>query len=87
MSAVFAAGLILLAAAAAAGLIAWRPGRLRGAPYALGAAGAACRRLRAGSRWQASTVQLDVAGWLAAPAGSGQGSRAWPWTGCLACSW
>jgi hydrogenase-4 component B len=74
VSAVFAAGLILLAAAAAAGLIAWRPGRLRGAPYALGAAGAACLAAVGGSALAGQTVRLNVAGWLAAPAGGGQGS-------------
>ena len=74
MSAVFAAGLLLLAAAAAVGLISWRPGRLRGAPYALGAAGAACLAATGGSALAGQTVRLDVAGWLAAPAGDGQGS-------------
>jgi formate hydrogenlyase subunit 3/multisubunit Na+/H+ antiporter MnhD subunit len=74
VSAVFAAGLLLLAAAAAVGLISWRPGRLRGAPYALGAAGAACLAATGGSALAGQTVRLDVAGWLAAPAGDGQGS-------------
>jgi hydrogenase-4 component B len=72
MSALFAAGLILLAAAAVSGLIPWRPGRLRGAPYVLGAAGAACASAAGGFALAGRTVQLDVAGWLAAPAGSGQ---------------
>ena len=62
MSAVFAAGLLLLAAAAAVGLISWRPGRLRGAPYALGAAGAACLAATGGSALAGQTVRLDVAG-------------------------
>ena len=74
MSAVFAAGLILLAVAAAVGLIAWRPGRLRGTPYALGAAGAACLAATGGSALAGQTVRLNVAGWLAAPAAGGQGS-------------
>ncbi len=73
MSAVFAAGLILLAAAAAAGLIAWRPGRLRATPYALGTAGAACLAAAGGSALAGQTVRLNVTGWLAAPAGGGPG--------------
>jgi formate hydrogenlyase subunit 3/multisubunit Na+/H+ antiporter MnhD subunit len=72
MSVLLAAGLILLAAAAVSGLIPWRPGRLRGAPYVLGAAGAACASAAGGFALAGRTVQLDVAGWLAAPAGSGQ---------------
>jgi hydrogenase-4 component B len=74
VSAVFAAGLLLLAVAAAVGLIAWRPGPLRGAPYALGAAGAGCLAATGGSALAGQTVRLGVAGWLAAPAGSGEGS-------------
>jgi hydrogenase-4 component B len=74
VSAVFAAGLILLAAAAAAGLIGWRPGRLRGAPYALGTAGAACLAATGGSALAGQPVRLNVAGWLAAPAGGGPGA-------------
>lgn len=73
MSAVFAAGLILLAVAAAAGLIAWRPGRLRAAPYALGAAGAACLAAAGGSALAGQPVRLNVGGWLTAP-GGGQGA-------------
>ena len=74
MSAVFAAGLILLAMAAAVGLIAWRPGRLRAAPYALGTIGAGCLAATGGFALADGTVQLNVAGWLAAPAGDGPGS-------------
>ena len=74
MSAAFAAGLILLAAAAAAGLVAWRPGRLHGAPYVLGAAGAACLAAVGGAALTGQTVRLSVAGWLAAPAGTSRGS-------------
>jgi len=74
VSAVFAAGLILLTAAAAVGLIAWRPGRLRAAPYALGAAGAACLAAAGGAALAGQTVRLNVAGWLSAPAGGGQNS-------------
>ena len=74
MSALFAAGLILLAAAAAAGLIVSRPGWARGAPYALGAAGSACAAAAGGFALAGRAVQLNVAGWLAPPAGTGQGS-------------
>jgi len=73
VSAVFAAGLLLLAAAAAAGLIAWRPGRLRAAPYALGAAGAACLAAAGGSALAGQRVRLEIGGWLAPPADAGQG--------------
>jgi hydrogenase-4 component B len=74
VSALFAAGLILLAAAAAAGLVPWRPGRLRAAPYALGTAGAACLAVAGGGALAGQAVRLNVAGWLAPPAGAGQGS-------------
>jgi formate hydrogenlyase subunit 3/multisubunit Na+/H+ antiporter MnhD subunit len=74
VSAVFAAGLILLAVAAAAGLIGWGPGRLRAAPYALGTVGAACLAAVGGSALAGQTVRLNVAGWLAPPAGDGQGT-------------
>ena len=86
MSAVLAAGLILFAAAAVAGLTVSRPGsacargddppsapRLgwaRGVPYALGAAGAACVAAAGGFALTGRTVQLNVAGWLAPPAGA-----------------
>jgi len=74
VSAVFAAGLILLALAAATGLISWQPGRLRGAPYALGTAGATCLAVAGGAAVAGQSVRLDVAGWLSAPAGAGPGS-------------
>ena len=74
MSAVFAAGLILLAVAAAAGLIAWRPGRLHAVPYALGTAGAACLAAVGGAALAGQPVRLNVAGWLAPPADSGPGA-------------
>ena len=67
MSAVLAAGLILFAAGAAAGLVVSRPGWTRGAPYALGAAGAACVAIAGGSALAGHTVQLNVAGWLGDP--------------------
>jgi hydrogenase-4 component B len=72
VSAVFAAGLVLLAAAAAVGLIPAGPGWARGVPYALGAAGAACMTIAGGFALAGRTVRLDVAGWLASPAGAGQ---------------
>jgi len=72
VSALFAAGLVLLAAAAVAGLIAARPGWVRGAPYALGAAGSACLAVAGGFALAGRTVQLNVAGWLASPSGTGQ---------------
>ena len=74
MNGIFAAGLILLAMAAAVGLIAWRPGRLRAAPYALGAVGVGCLAATGGFALAGGTVRLNVAGWLAAPAGDGPGS-------------
>jgi len=70
VSALFAAGLILLAVAAASGLIVVR-GWARGAPYALGAAGAACLAVAGGFALTGRTVQLDIAGWLGDPV-SGQ---------------
>jgi hydrogenase-4 component B len=71
VSALFAAGLILLAAAAAAGFI--RPGNrwMRGAPYLTGAAGAACLAVAGGFALAGRTVALHVAGWLGQPTGSG----------------
>jgi formate hydrogenlyase subunit 3/multisubunit Na+/H+ antiporter MnhD subunit len=72
VSALFAAGLILLAAAAAAGLVMARPGWARGAPYALGAAGAACLAAAGALALAGRTVALNVAGWLGQPAGTGQ---------------
>ena len=67
MSGLFAAGLILLAVAAAAGLIPAKPGRARGAPYLAGAAGAACLAVAGGFALDGRTVQLNVAGWLGDP--------------------
>jgi hydrogenase-4 component B len=67
VSGLFAAGLILLAAAAAAGLISAAPGWARGAPYALGAAGSACLAAAGGFALAGRTVQLNVAGWLGDP--------------------
>jgi hydrogenase-4 component B len=67
MSGVFAAGLILLAVAVAAGLIRATPGWARGLPYAAGAAGAACLAAAGGFAVDGGTVSLNVAGWLGDP--------------------
>jgi len=67
VSGLFAAGLILLAAAAAAGLAITAPGRARGVPYALGAAGSACLAVAGGFALAGRAVQLNVAGWLGDP--------------------
>ena len=67
MSALFAAGLILLAAAAAAGLVVTSAGWARGLPYAVGAAGAGCLAAAGGFALAGRTVQLNVAGWLGDP--------------------
>jgi hydrogenase-4 component B len=67
VSALFAAGLILLAAAAAAGLVVTRPGWVRGVPYALGAAGSACAAAAGGFALAGRAVQLNAAGWLGDP--------------------
>lgn len=72
MSALFAAGLILLAVAAAAGFISTGPGWIRGLPYTLGAAGSACLAAAGGVALTGRTVQLNVAGWLGRPIGPGQ---------------
>ena len=64
MNGLFAAGLILLAAAAAVG----RFQRSQGAwPYLLGAAGSACLAVLGGFALAGRSVQLDVAGWLGDP--------------------
>ena len=63
MSGLFAAGLILLAAAAAADLAGWRSGP----PYVLGAAGSACLAVAGGFALAGRTVRLPVAGWLGQP--------------------
>ncbi len=67
MSGLFATGLILLAVAAAAGLIPASSGWARGLPYAVGAAGAACLAVAGGFAVDGQTVRLDVAGWLGDP--------------------
>jgi len=67
VSGLFAAGLILLAAAAAAGLVIAAPGRARGVPYAIGAAGAACLAAAGAFALAGRTVTLNIAGWLGQP--------------------
>jgi hydrogenase-4 component B len=67
VSALFAVGLILLAVAAAAGVAITRPRWLRGLPYAVGAAGAACLATAGGFALAGRTVALNVAGWLGDP--------------------
>jgi hydrogenase-4 component B len=64
VSALFAAGLVLLALAAAAGLVLTRPGWVRGVPYLAGAAGSACLAVAGGFALGGRPVRLDVAGWL-----------------------
>jgi hydrogenase-4 component B len=64
MSALFGAGLILLAVAAGAGFVITRPGWARGAPYILGAAAAACLAAAGGFALTGRTVTLNTGGWL-----------------------
>lgn len=67
MNGVFAAGLILLAVAAAVGLVVTSPGWARGLPYALGVAGSACLAAAGGFALAGRTVQLNITGWLGDP--------------------
>jgi hypothetical protein len=69
VSGLFAAGLILLALAAAADFADGRVARvLRSGPlYLLGAAGSACLAVLGGFALAGRAVQLDVAGWLGDP--------------------
>ena len=67
MSAVLAVGLLIFAAAAAAGLVVSRRGWMRGAPYALGATGAACVAVAGGFALAGHPVTVNVAGWLGDP--------------------
>jgi hydrogenase-4 component B len=69
VSGLFAAGLILLAAAAVVDLAARGAGRtgsgyLRGLPYLLGAAGSACLAAAGGFALAGRVVRLPVGGWL-----------------------
>ena len=64
-SAVFAAGLIFLLLAGLEDLVVkLRPGRLRGVPYLLGAAAAACLTIAGAGALAGQAVSLNVAGWL-----------------------
>jgi hypothetical protein len=63
VSGLFAAGLVLLTLAAAADLA----GRVRGAPYVLGAAGAACLAALGGCALAGRAVRLGIGGWLGQP--------------------
>ena len=67
MSALLAAGLILLAVAAATGIAVTGPGWRRGIPYVVGAAGSACLAIAGGFAVDGHAVTLDVSGWLGAP--------------------
>jgi hydrogenase-4 component B len=64
-SAVFGAGLVLLVLAGLEDLVVrLRPGRVRGVPYLLGAAAAACLAIAGAGALAGPPVKLDVAGWL-----------------------
>jgi hydrogenase-4 component B len=67
MTAVLAAGFILLAVAAVSGLVITAPGWPRGMPYVAGAAGAGCLAVAGGFALAGRTVGLNVAGWLGDP--------------------
>jgi len=69
VSGLFAAGLVLLALAAAADFTGGRVARvMRSGPlYLLGAAGSACLAVLGGFALAGRSVQLDVAGWLGDP--------------------
>ena len=67
MTAVLAAGFILLAVAAVSGLVITAPGRPRGVPYVAGAAGAGCLAVAGGFALAGRAVTLNVAGWLGDP--------------------
>jgi hydrogenase-4 component B len=67
MTAVLAAGFVLLGVAALAGLVITAPGWPRGVPYAAGAAGSACLAVAGGFALAGRTVGLNVAGWLGDP--------------------
>jgi hydrogenase-4 component B len=61
------AGLILLLLAALAGLVRTAPGRARGLPYALGAAGSGVLAVAGGLALGGRSVTLSAAGWLGDP--------------------
>ena len=67
MNALFAAGLILLAIAAATGIAITGSGWHRGVPYVAGALGAGCLAVVGGFAVAGRPVRLNISGWLAAP--------------------
>jgi hydrogenase-4 component B len=67
VSALLAAGLILLAVAAATGIAVTGPGRRRGIPYVVGAAASACLAIAGGFAVDGRAVTLGIAGWLGSP--------------------
>jgi hydrogenase-4 component B len=67
MNATLAAGFVLLAVAAIAGLVPARTGRVRAVPYLADAAGAGCLAVAGAFALSGRTVALNVAGWLGDP--------------------
>jgi hydrogenase-4 component B len=67
VSALLAAGLILLAVAAATGIAVTGPGRGRSVPYVVGAAASASLAIAGGFAVDGRAVTLGVAGWLGSP--------------------
>jgi formate hydrogenlyase subunit 3/multisubunit Na+/H+ antiporter MnhD subunit len=67
VSALLAAGLILLAVAAATGIAVTGPGRRRSIPYVVGAAASACLAIAGGFAVDGRAVTLGIAGWLGSP--------------------
>src|SRR3984885_12246326 len=67
MTAVLAAGFILLAMAAVSGLVITAPGWPRGVPSGAGAAGAGCLAVAGGFALAGRAVTLNMAGWLGDP--------------------
>jgi len=67
MTAVLAAGLLLFAVAAVAGLVSVGPGRARAVPYLAGAGGAGCLAVGGAFALAGRRVGLNVAGWLGDP--------------------
>jgi hypothetical protein len=75
MTAVLAAGFVLLAVAAIAGLVPARPGRARAAPYLAGAAGGGCLAVEGGFALSGCTVALNVR----PPGRHGRARARWRW--------
>jgi hydrogenase-4 component B len=67
VNALFAAGLILLAIAAATGIAITGSGWHRGVPYVAGAVGAGCLAVVGGFAVAGRPVTLNISGWLATP--------------------